>query len=113
MNVTPGKKGNMKTSRSPHRIRIALLSIIGTFLGITAHVESAMADNRIEHFPTGRGPRGMAFDGANIWVACSLDYSVQKLRASDGVILDQISMGLDPYWTIFDGANIWVTVGGR
>ena len=36
-------------------------------------------------FPVGDEPEGVAFDGANIWVANSDDDTVSKLRASDGV----------------------------
>jgi DNA-binding beta-propeller fold protein YncE len=34
-------------------------------------------------FPVGNAPAGIAFDGANIWVA-NLSNSVTKLRASEG-----------------------------
>ena len=36
------------------------------------------------NFKVGSGPGGVAFDGANIWVANEYSNSVTKLRASDG-----------------------------
>ena len=35
-------------------------------------------------FTVGSGPYGLAFDGANMWVANSSDNTVTELRASDG-----------------------------
>ena len=59
-------------------------------------------------FAVGRQPVGMAFDGANIWVSNSLDNTVSKLRASDGVVLGTFPVGVTPVGMAFDGANIWV-----
>jgi DNA-binding beta-propeller fold protein YncE len=60
----------------------------------------------------GSGPEGVAFDGANIWVA-NHDYNtVTKLRASDGTNLGTFAVGSGPYGVAFDGANIWVTNSG-
>jgi hypothetical protein len=53
-------------------------------------------------------PTGVAFDGANIWVANSGSNRVTKLRASDGKVLGTFATGLDPASVAFDGANIWV-----
>jgi hypothetical protein len=60
-------------------------------------------------FPVGNGPRGVAFDGANIWVANAGDNNVTKLRASDGANLGTFPVGNLPFGVAFDGANIWVT----
>ena len=38
-------------------------------------------------FKVGIDPTGLAFDGANIWVANIGDNTVSKLRASDGATL--------------------------
>ena len=100
----------MKTSRSPHRILISLLAFVGMFFSIGTLVPSAAADNLIENFPVGPSPYGMAFDGANIWVANFTGDSVTKLRASDGVILDTIPVGTLPASTAFDGENVWVSI---
>jgi hypothetical protein len=63
-------------------------------------------------FPVEGGPFGVAFDGANIWVANSGSNSVTKLRASDGANLGTFSVGGGPLGIAFDGANIWVTNRG-
>jgi DNA-binding beta-propeller fold protein YncE len=57
-------------------------------------------------------PVGIAFDGANIWVANSaaLSSSVTKLRASDGALLGTFPVGGQAPWGIvFDGTSIWVS----
>ncbi len=61
-------------------------------------------------FTVGFQPLGIAFDGANIWVANRGDGSVTKLKASDGTVLGTfIVHDGGPYGVAFDGANIWVT----
>ena len=62
----------------------------------------------IVFFTVGRGPEGVAFDGANIWVANFLSNNVTKLRASDGGFVGTFSVGASPFGAAFDGANIWV-----
>ena len=54
-------------------------------------------------------PTGVAFDGANIWVANGSSASVTKLRASDGANLGTVTAGDGPIGVAFDGANIWVS----
>ena len=57
-------------------------------------------------------PRGVAFDGADIWVT-TLSPLVTKLRASDGAVLGTFNNGaLFPSGIAFDGANIWVANNG-
>jgi len=60
------------------------------------------------NFNVGTSPRGMAFDGSNIWVANSGENTVTKLRASDGVCVGTctFSVGTTPNFLAFDGANI-------
>ena len=53
-------------------------------------------------------PQGVAFDGANIWVANSGSNTVTKLRASDGALQGNFAVGSIPRGVAFDGANIWV-----
>jgi hypothetical protein len=60
-------------------------------------------------FGVGGASYGVAFDGANIWVANGGDSTVTKLRASDGKVLGTFAVGSFPYGVAFDGANIWVT----
>ena len=57
---------------------------------------------------------GMAFDGANIWVACGdFSRSVVKLRASDGQNLGGFTLPFDPFSLAFDGSHIWATQGAN
>src|SRR5438105_9838757 len=60
-------------------------------------------------FPAGSFPYGVAFDGANIWVANSSGGNVTKLRANDGALQGTFNVGGSPTNVAFDGANIWVT----
>jgi hypothetical protein len=66
-------------------------------------------------FSVGEFPRGVAFDGANIWVANRVanqsDGCVTKLRITDGAVLGSFPVEGNPTAIAFDGANIWV-VGG-
>jgi hypothetical protein len=59
-------------------------------------------------FPVGIKPDGIAFDGANVWVANGGGNTVTKLRASDGVTLGTFTVGDNPFGIAFDGANLWV-----
>ena len=43
--------------------------------------------NTVSTFPTGGGPNGIAFDGANIWVVGGPSNSVSKFRANDGALV--------------------------
>ncbi len=60
----------------------------------------------------GSTPKGLAFDGVNIWVANSGAASVTKVRASDGSVQGTFAVGTTPTGVAFDGANIWVTNQG-
>ena len=57
----------------------------------------------------GFGAIGVAFDGANIWVANNNSNVVTKMRANDGEQLATFTAGNSPYGVVFDGAYIWVT----
>jgi hypothetical protein len=65
-------------------------------------------------FAVGSAPRGVAFDGANIWIANSGSNNVTKLRASDGACVSPctFAVGTNPQRLAFDGANIWVVNNG-
>jgi len=54
------------------------------------------------------GPTGIAFDGANIWVANFGSNNVSEIRPSDGAVLGAFAVGTQPRAVVFDGANIWV-----
>ena len=59
-------------------------------------------------FPVGSAPYGVAFDGANIWIANNGSNTVTKLRVSDSAVQGTFSVGTNPRGVAFDGANIWV-----
>lgn len=67
--------------------------------------------NITTNFAVGNEPEGVAFDGANIWVANFSDGTVTKLQANDGTVLGTytVGAGTQPYGVTFDGANIWVS----
>src|SRR5712692_4093497 len=54
------------------------------------------------------GPTGIAFDGANIWVANFGSNNVSEIRPSDGAVVGAVAVGTQPRAVVFDGANIWV-----
>jgi len=63
---------------------------------------------------TGGEALGMAFDGANVWVACGdFSRSIAKLRASDGQNLGNFTLPVDPFSLAFDGSHIWATQGAN
>src|SRR5207247_8331811 len=76
-------------------------------LGLDAPKASGLQRYR-QDFAVGVVPRGVAFDGASVWVANSQSNSVTKLRASDGANLGTFPVGTQPFGVAFDGANIWV-----
>ena len=52
--------------------------------------------NLLGTYPVGSAPRGLAFDGTNIWVANTGSGNVTKLKASDGALVGTYPAGLDP-----------------
>jgi DNA-binding beta-propeller fold protein YncE len=52
-------------------------------------------------------PRGILYDGANIWVTDYVANTLLKLDSS-GAILQTVTVGNLPLFPIFDGTNIWV-----
>lgn len=63
-------------------------------------------------FKVGRGPFGLASDGANIWVTNYFGKSMTQLRASDGVTLGTYSVGNGAAGMAFDGDSLWVVNNG-
>ena len=57
-------------------------------------------------------PGGLAFDGANIWIANFRSDSVSEFRASDGSLVNSYSGGSynfsQPAGLAFDGSHMWV-----
>ncbi len=59
-------------------------------------------------YPVGVYPTGIAFDGADVWVASTNGPGVYELRASDGERLGGHAIGSNPDAVAFDGVNVWV-----
>ena len=93
---SPDAKGQQKLER--HRFNVTRTILLCVYEEI---------QNKCT-FPVGTFPCGIAFDGANIWVANNGSNSVTKLRASDGIVLGTYAVGFNPRGMVFDGANIWV-----
>ena len=94
-----------------HTIPCVLLTV-GLLIGVDGLPATAgqrAGSYTVETFRVGLAPFGLAFDGANIWVANSGSDTVTKLRASDGVVLGTFSVGDNPSCIAFDGANVWIT----
>jgi YVTN family beta-propeller protein len=64
--------------------------------------------NLTTQFAVGSEAMGVAFDGADIWVANFGSNDVTKLQASTGAQLGTFGVGRSPSGVAFDGANIWV-----
>lgn len=65
----------------------------------------------VTNVPTGfNSPRGVIFDGANIWVMDDLPGSIDKLHKLDSTGTIVLSADVDnvPRFPAFDGTNIWV-----
>ncbi len=74
-----------------------------------AQLKWYVADQAATFPDAGEAPRGMAFDGANIWVVLSNSGAIQKRRACDGALLATINVGGGHLTNlVYDGANIWV-----
>ena len=62
--------------------------------------------------PVGSGPHGIAFDGANMWVANDdpdPDAGSVTELSPDGGTLGTFPVGRSPQYIAFDGTNMWVT----
>jgi sugar lactone lactonase YvrE len=51
-------------------------------------------------------PRGIIFDGSNLWVTDSAMNAL--LKVSNGAVVQAVLVGDAPHFPIFDGTNIWV-----
>src|SRR5262249_23748730 len=63
-------------------------------------------------YACGNNPLGIAFDGANLWVANNSNAVATTVRASDGTMLGSFPVGVFPSALAFDGAFVWVTCSG-
>ena len=100
------------TAHPPRLIRGALraalpLAFCGLLVSAINAGTSSPNTRTIETFPLGAPANGMAYDGANIWVALT-NNTVAKV-ASDGTILAVFPVGRSPQYLVFDGTYMWVT----
>ncbi len=86
----------------------------GTYIWISTYTTTVVRlrqdGSNAGTFTVGHNPLGIAFDGANLWVANRGDATITKLRASDGTILGTFGTIGAPYGVAFDGQNIWATL---
>ena len=100
-------------SRTTTPLILSALFVYATFFGFISLVRQAGGADLIENFAAGDFPVGLAFDGTDLWVAnFSTNGTATKLRASDGLILDTVTLGNYPLWATYDGENVWVTIRG-
>jgi DNA-binding beta-propeller fold protein YncE len=59
-------------------------------------------------FDVGTQPLGIAFDGANMWVANHGSNNVTELSLSREVLGTFDVVGTGPWGVAFDGAHVWV-----
>lgn len=57
---------------------------------------------------SGQQVLGIAFDGANVWIASSNADRVTRLRTRNGANLGSLPVGDRPKGVLFDGTSIWV-----
>ena len=63
---------------------------------------------RAATFAAGAAPRGVAYDGTNIWVTNRNSNNVSKINPMTGTRTD-FPTGINPESVAYDGTNIWVT----
>ena len=59
----------------------------------------------------GNGPRGVAFDGSNIWISNSLGNTVSRVDPTTNEVV-VVPVATTPRGIGFDGSSIWVTHSG-
>jgi hypothetical protein len=63
--------------------------------------------------PSYQDPRGMAFDGECLWVACHQTNKVARVPvAAIGVTMEYYNAGTNPVAAAFDGVYVWVANSG-
>ena len=64
--------------------------------------------NTVAQFSTYAQPRGMAFDGSHVWVACQGANEVEEFNAADGALVATVSVQ-SPRGLVYDGAYMWAS----
>ena len=103
------RKSSSSLGRAVALFVLATLALpLNCLFGSPAAARQSSDSVSIETFPAGSSPIGLAFDGANIWIADWIGNAVIKMRASDGVILGTYGI-FEPFFVAWDGASVWVT----
>src|SRR5262249_61863096 len=119
-NVKPNAKLHSRNVNVPYSLFVTLLLSISGLLVQPAAAQQGgaklnplqvallkWAPNLTTTFSVGSVPKGVAFDGANIWVTNVGSDNLTKLRASEGALLLTYTVGSQHYDDAFDGPNIW------
>jgi hypothetical protein len=56
----------------------------------------------------GTNPKGIEFDGSNIWVAVAGENVVKMINGADNSDISTVAVGSQPSSLLFDGTSIWV-----
>lgn len=84
------------------------LDILGLYIGVNRTVPfQPTPRSSVSFFNIGRLPRGVCFDGTNVWIVNFSDNTVSKLLASTGATIGTYTVGNGPSDVCFDGTNIW------
>lgn len=97
----------LSSSHMPRvQLRANLVPLLSQTLGLP-YFPSLNAAVRV-----GSSSRGIAFDGANLWVANNASYSVSKINPIAAQVIKSITCGPGPHSMAFDGAYMWLTNSG-
>ena len=100
--------------RMPHlsqsrQLAICLLVACFSYGVIAGDLVAAPRPKTWSDFSAGPEPKGLAFDGTDLWVTNSVAQgTVTRLRAQDGVVLGRYPVGAYPTGIAYDGTHLWV-----
>jgi DNA-binding beta-propeller fold protein YncE len=80
LTIAPATTATAQTSANPNQVAILRW----------------YAANLTASFSAGSAPRGIAYDGGNIWITLQGSNQVAKIRPSDGVVLATYPVGNSP-----------------
>jgi hypothetical protein len=117
----PGKLFRINTDAQSGGVASELTDEIGgnpegiTFDGLffwTANASGSISrynlNGAVTTFTSGfTNPRGILFDGTDLWVTDSGDNSLKKVNLG-GAVVQTITVGTGPRYLAFDGVNLWV-----
>jgi DNA-binding beta-propeller fold protein YncE len=87
---------------------------LGTNIWVTdsTHNQVLLVDpdnGSIQTAPVGSDPKGMAFDGTNVWVCNYGSASCTVLNQGDGSFVATVNTGRGPMCALFDSEYIWIS----